>query len=59
METFFELQPLLSISNIPVSCVDVPKQKDIQQFAEFNDIFIHDVDAGVEMLLGNDNRHIL
>jgi len=38
----------------------VPTQKDIQQFAEFNNIFIHNVDARVEMLIGNDrNRHIL
>ena len=56
---FFKLQPLLSITSIPVSSRDVPKQADIQQFVEFSDLFIQDVDAGVELLIGNDNRHIL
>ena len=56
---FFKLQPLLSITSIPVSSWDVPKQADIQQFVEFSDLFIQDVDAGVELLIGNDNRHIL
>ena len=37
----------------------MPKQADIQQFVEFSDLFIQDVDAGVELLIGNDNRHIL
>ena len=56
---FFKLQPLLSITSIPVSFRDVPKQADIQQFVEFSDLFIQDVDAEVELLIGNDNRHIL
>ena len=56
---FFKLQPLLSITSIPVSSRDVPKQADIQQFIEFSDLFIKDIDAEVELLIGNDNRHIL
>ena len=56
---FFKLQPLLSITSIAVSSWDVPKQADIQQFVAFSDLFIQDVDAGVELLIGNDNRHIL
>ena len=56
---FFKLQPLLSITSVPVSSRDVPKQADIQQFVEFGDLFIQDIDAGVELLTGNNNRHIL
>ena len=35
------------------------KLADIQQFVEFSDLFIQDIDAGVELLIGIDNRYIL
>ena len=35
------------------------EQVDIQQFVEFSGLFIQDIDAGVELLIGNDNRQIL
>ena len=53
------LQPLLSIDTIPVDKNDIPKQEDIKQFEEFYDLHIPFVDAEVDLLIGNDNRHIL
>ena len=53
------LQPLLSIDTIPVDKNDIPRQEDIKQFEEFYDLHILFVDAEVDLLIGNDNRHIL
>ena len=56
---FFKLQPILSISNIPVQPDNIPSQKDISQFSEFNGLHIPSVNADVDLLIGNDIRHIL
>ena len=56
---FLDLKPLLSVQSLPVSSADIPNQQDLNQFAEFEDIFIPTVACDVGLLIGNDNRHIL
>ena len=56
---FLRLQPLLSINNIPVILDNIPSQEDISQFPEFSKLHIPSVKANVDLLIGNDNRHIL
>ena len=53
------LQPLLSIDTIPADKNDIPRQGNIKQFEEFYDLHIPFVDAEVNLLISNDNRHIL
>ena len=56
---FLHLQPTLSINNSPISSEDIPMQKDISAFREFDNLVISEVDHDVGLLIGNDNRHIL
>jgi len=57
--TFLSLQSLLSIKQIPVLHEDIPTQDDVEQFPEFGKLYIPSIEAGVGLLIGNDNRHIL
>ena len=50
---FLLLQPMLSITNFPISSEDTPTQKDISAFREFDNLVIP------EVLIGKDNPHIL
>ena len=38
---FLDLKFLLSVQSLPVSSVDIPNQQDLNQFAEFEDIYIY------------------
>ena len=53
------LNDLLSTEKIPVSLDDIPSQIDINNFSEFSDIFIPQVDCNVGLLVGNDNLQVL
>ena len=56
---FVHLQPMLSINNLLVSSEDIPTQKDISAFREFDNLVIPEVDHDVGLLIGNDNCLIL
>lgn len=49
------LSPLLSVSKIPVDKAEIPTQQDVDQFYEFRDLVIPDIDSEVELLIGIDN----
>ena len=59
MSDFFKLEPLLSVTFILISSLNVPKQVFIQQFVELIGFPVQGIYVGLELLIGNNNRCIL
>ena len=58
-DVFFDLPSVFTRPTLPVTRTDIPSQKDIASFDHLQHITIHNIDAPVGLLIGNDNAHVI
>ena len=56
---FFELPTVFSRPVLPVSPSDIPTQEDVDRWPHLQGIDIPHIDAQVDLLIGNDNAHVI
>ena len=56
---FFDLPYVYTRPTMPVSAIDIPTQKAIDSQPHLQHIKIPDIDASVDLLIGNDNAHVI
>lgn len=56
---FIELPDVLTQSTMPVSTLNIPQQKDIDQWPHLKPVKLHNINADVELLTGTDASNVL
>ncbi|XP_023192317.1 uncharacterized protein LOC111609249 isoform X1 [Xiphophorus maculatus] len=56
---FIALPDVLTQSTMPVSTLNIPQQKDIDQWPHLKPVNLHNINADVELLIGTDASNVL
>lgn len=59
MNDFIELSDVLTQKNMPVSTINIPRQEDVDLWPYLKDVQLHDIDAGVDLLIGTDAMQVM
>ena len=59
MNDFIPLPDVLTQRSMPVSSLNVPHQEDLVQWSYLKDVKVHDIDAGVDLLIGTDAPKVM
>lgn len=59
MNDFIELPDVLTQKNMPVSTINIPRQEDVDLWPYLKDVQLHDIDAGVDLLIGTHAMQVM